>query len=119
MNKEAADKMAQVLRDAQGALVTMARERDKLASKCAAFERREEAIKVAAAMHEKGIRADEEFADLVEDLEKQASEGRLGEIARAVDMVGPDMSFGRTTNHDEVAGVGASAFEGFLMGSVG
>ena len=118
MNKEAASKIAQVLRDAQTALIAVTQDRDKLAQRCSAFERRGEATKVAAAMHDKGINRDVDFADLVESLEKEASAGRLGEIERAVDMVGPNMSFG-TMNHDEGLNVGSNAFEGFLMGTVG
>lgn len=118
MNKESASKFAQVIRDAQSALISVTQERDKLAAENSAFRRRAEATKVAAAIHDKGIDLDVDFPDLVERLEKAASDGRLGEIERAVDMVGPDMSFGKT-NHDDVSHGGSNSFEGFIMGTVG
>lgn len=110
--------MAQVLHDAQTALRSLTTERDKLATKCAAYERRAEATKVAAVLHEKGIDLDTEFPDLVERLEKEAEAGRLPEIARAAEMIGPNMSFG-TAHHDVEAGGGGDVLTNFLVGSVG
>lgn len=118
MNKESASKFAQVLSDARSALLSVTSERDKLAAKCTAYERREEATKVASMMHDKGINRDVEMGELVEQLEKEAAAGRLGEIARAADMIGPNMSFG-STNHDELGGQGADALTSYLMGAVG
>lgn len=118
MDKQSATKIAQVLRDAQVALRSVTAERDKLASKCAAYERRAEATKVASVLHDKGIDRDVDFPDLVERLEKEAEAGRLPEIARAADMIGPNMSFG-TTHHDEVSGQGSDVLTNYLVGSVG
>ncbi len=118
MDKESSIKMARVLHDAQAALLSMAGERDKLAAKCEAFERRAEATKVAAVLHDKNIHRDMEFPELVEHLEKEAEAGRLETIARAADMVGPNMGFG-SPNNDEVAGSGSDAFTSYLVGSVG
>ena len=118
MNKESASKMAQVIRDAQTALRSVTAERDELATKVASYERRAEATKVASVMHDKGINLDMEFPELVEHLEKEAAAGRLGEIARAADMIGPSMSFG-STHHDESVGGGTDVFTNFLVGSVG
>jgi hypothetical protein len=118
MDKQSSIKMAQVLRDAQVALTSVTTERDKLAAENAAFKRREEATKVASVLHDKGIHRDIEFSDLVQNLEKEAEAGRLGEISRAADMIGPNMIFGSTHN-DAVAEGGSHAFTDFLVGSVG
>ena len=119
------EKVAQVLRDAGTAMRAVATERDeavdKLAeanAKLAAYERRTMAEKVAAQMHHKGINTDVEFSDLVSDLEKAASEGKLGTIENAVEMVGPDMSLKTASIHDSPRASG-NAFEAFLLGGVG
>ncbi len=80
-----------VLKEVPATLNKLAAERDFYKDKAAAYERRDEAVKVAQAMHEKGINTDVEFSDLVGRLEKQAEAGKLDEISRAVEMVGPDM----------------------------
>lgn len=118
MDKESSIKMARVIHDTRQALVSVTIERDKLASENAAFKRRAEATKVASVMHDKGISQDTPFAELVETLEKEAAAGRLPEIARAAEMVGPNMSFGFTHN-DEVVGGGSDVLTNFLVGSVG
>jgi hypothetical protein len=118
MDKKAASKIAEVLRDAEEALTSITQERDKLAQKCLAYARREQAVKLASKMHDKGIRIDDSFEDLVVDLEKQAAAGDIGDIERAVDLVGPNMTIGKTNNHDDASG-GTNALESFLMGTVG
>lgn len=112
-------KMAQVLDDAQQALISVTDERDKLAGQLAAYKTREEATKVAMMLHEKGIDRDTELPELVANLEKQAAAGRLPEIARAVDMMGPNMSFGRTHNNDGAGEQSMDVLTSYLMGSVG
>lgn len=118
MDKESMLKMAQVLEDAEGALVSVTSERDALAIKCAAYEQRAEATKVATMLHDKGIDTDIELTELVTRLEKEAAAGRLPEIARAADMIGPNMSFGKTHNNDGVEGQGMDVLTSYLMGSV-
>lgn len=120
MNKESTLKIARVIHDARQAVVSLTAERDKLASENAAYKRREEATKVASMLHDKGFHQDKPFAELVEDMEKEAAAGHLPEIARAAEMVGPNMSFG-FTNNDEVGGGGGSndVLTNYLVGSVG
>lgn len=118
MDKESMQKMAQVLSEAQQALLELTAERDTLAVKCAAYEQRQEATKVATMLHDKGIDTDIELPDLVQRLEKEAAAGRLPEIARAAEMVGPRMTFGNTYNNDGAEGHGADALTSYLMGSV-
>lgn len=118
MDKESASKVAQVLRDARTTLLSVTSERDTYKAKCAAYERREQATKVASTLHDKGIERDIEFPELVARLEKEAEAGRLPEIARAAEWVGPQMSFG-TTRQDGVVEGGESAFVSYLVGSVG
>ena len=70
-------------------------------------------------MHEKGLRHDKEFPDLVDDLEKAASEGKLPVIMEAVKMAAPNMGNHFSINNDEAAGIGMSDFEAYLVGNVG
>jgi hypothetical protein len=120
MDKQSSIKMAQVLHDAQTALLSVTADRDDLATKVAMYERRAEATKVAHMMHEKGLELDTEFGDLVNHLEKQAEAGQLPVIAAAAEMIGPNMSFGSTHNDVEAgAGGGNDVFTSFLVGSVG
>lgn len=118
MDKQSSEKVAQVLRDAQTTLLAQDAELQQLRSKVAAYQRREEATKVASMLHEKGCELDTDFPELVERLEKEAAAGRLPEIARAADMIGPNMSIG-ITNQNNMEGVGVSNFEAYLMGNVG
>lgn len=118
MDKESSQKVAQVLRDTREALLSITAERDQALAKCAAYERRQEATKVASMLHDKGCELDTEFGDLVERLEKEAAAGRLGEIARAADMIGPNMSIGITNQNAGVSGDN-NVFTDFLVGNVG
>lgn len=110
--------MAQVIRDTREALLLVTGERDRLETKCAAYELREEATKVATVLHGKGLELDTELPELVERLEKEAAAGRLPTIAAAAEMIGPNMSFG-STHHDAAASQGGDVFTSFLVGNVG
>lgn len=119
-------KIARVLADAGNTLRKVASERDsaiaenaQLKSKLASVETRLMCEKVAAEMHEKGLRHDKEFPDLVDDLEKAASEGKLPVIMEAVKMAAPNMGNHFSINNDEAAGIGMSDFEAYLVGNVG
>ena len=118
MDKLSSKKVAQVLLDASTALRSVTSERDALAIKVAAMERREEARKLAFVMHDKGVRADTPFDELVQDLEKEAESGRFPVIQEAVELVGPNMGLAQTLS-DDVAGGGQSAFESYILGEVG
>ena len=120
MDKLSTAKVAQVLADAQQVILSVTDERDKLASKLSELETRREAEKVAAALHEKGMRLDTEYGVLVQELEKAASDGRLPVIQEAVDMVAPNMGIRATSlTNDEVTAGGGSALESYLVGNVG
>lgn len=119
MQKLSADKVAQVLLDAKDALLSLTQERDTLAVKCASMERKEDARKLASVMHNKGIRLDTSFDELVADLEKDAESGRFPVIQEAVELVGPDMGMRSQTLKDDVPGGGASALESYIYGNVG
>lgn len=120
-------KIAQVMADGSRVLRTVTNERDKLASensqlktKLATIQTRLMCEKVAAEMHEKGLNMDRPFADLVDDIEKDAQAGKLPVIQEAVKMAAPNM--GRSIasiNHDETSSDGASGLEQYLVGSVG
>jgi hypothetical protein len=118
MEKLSSDKVAQVLLDASKALRTVTDERDKLAARCEAMERREEARKLASAMHNKGVRLDVEYDELVTDLEKEAETGRFPVLQEAVELVAPNMGLTETLS-DDVAGGGSTAFESYILGNVG
>jgi hypothetical protein len=118
MDKQSSMKIAQVLRDTRETLLSVTAERDSLAEKCAAFERRAEATKVASMLHDKGCRLETDLPELVGELEKEAAAGRLDAIAHAAEMIGPNMSFGTTNQGGEASG-GSDAFTNFLVGDVG
>lgn len=120
-------KEAQVLAAARDALIKVASERDvaveranKLDIKLASVRQRLECEKVAAQMHEKGINADQDFAELVDDLEKAAGEGRLPVIQEAVKMSAPQMGAKiASINNDETSVAGEDQLTQYLVGSVG
>ena len=120
-------KEAQVLAAARDALIKVASERDvavhqlgRANAKLAMVKTRLECEKVAAQMHEKGINTDQNFTDLVEDLEKAAGEGRLPVITEAVSMTAPNMGTKiASINNDESSGLGSTQLEQYLVGQVG
>lgn len=114
------EKVAQVLSDASRALRSVSAERDKLAHENSLLKRHQEAQKLAAAMHDKGLNLDVDQDSLVSDLEKAAEEGRFSVIQEAVDMVAPNMGYnGILTSDDAPVGGGNNALESFILGNVG
>lgn len=91
MDKISAEKIIQVLGPIPGTLRKLASERDFWKKEAQSRIRKEEAAKVATAMHDKGLETDIPFDTLVERLEKAAEQGQLGRVADAVNMLGPDM----------------------------
>jgi len=120
MQKISSQKIAQVLEDAQNKLLSLTSERDDLAQKVAMMERHGEASKLASVMHDKGIRMDTDYGDLLEELEKAAEDGRLPIIKEAVDMVAPNMGgMSGSLSSDERPGNGGTSFESYILGDVG
>jgi hypothetical protein len=119
MKKLSNAQKAQVLQDASFALRTMAAERDVALAKVAQMERRADAEKLAAEMHNKGLELDTEFGDLASGLEKAADEGRLPVIQQAVEMVAPNMDIKVGSVSDQIVAEGPSQLERFLVGDVG
>lgn len=121
MNKLSSEQVQQVLGQVPDTLRKLAAERDFWRTEAQARMQRDEAEKVAAAMHEKGISTDVPFKDLVDQLEKAASAGRLEKIAEAVELVGPNMSekIASLTNDEGKVSGGTSEFERFILGGVG
>jgi predicted nuclease with TOPRIM domain len=127
MTEQDIAKIAQVMADGSQALRTVTSERDTLAEengqlqeKLAAVQTRLECEKTAAEMHEKGLNMDTEFADLVDNLEKDAQEGRLPVIQEAVKMAAPNMgSRIAHINNDETSMSGDHDLVKYLVGSVG
>ena len=120
MNKISNEQISQVLHEAPGMIRALVSENASLRTKVANMERREQAEKLAEAMHAKGLRLDKTAEDLAVDLEKAAEQGKLEAIREAVDMVGPDMGekIGSIGNNDAQSAMG-SDFERFLVGGVG
>ena len=108
------EKVASVLLDAAHALRQVTKERDVLAEKMAHIERRQEAIKVADAMQDKGVNSDRRRDELIGELEKAADDGRLTAIREAVELVGQDMT--RNVSLDDRDHAQGNALEQFLMG---
>jgi len=121
MNKLSSEQVAQVLHDAEFAIRSVTAERDAALVKIASIERRQSAEKVASVMHSKGLELDQDHSDLADHLEKEAVQGKLPEISRAVDLIAPNMSIktASLTNDKRHVGAGASDLESFLIGDVG
>lgn len=120
------EKQAQVLRDASITMRKLASERDDALTakeaaekKLASLRTRLEAEKLAADMHEKGLRKDVEFSALVDDIEKAAHEGRLSVVQEAVKLAAPDMGGNFRINHDEKREGAPNDLEQYLVGNVG
>lgn len=121
MKKLSAEQVQSVLSQVPGTLRKLAAERDFWKKEAESRMQRDEAEKVAHAMHEKGISVDVPINELVEQLEKAAQSGRLEKIAEAVDLVGPNMGqkIASLTNDENHTSGGSSEFERFLLGGVG
>lgn len=117
MKKISQDQLAEVLGAVPGTLRKLASERDFWKEEALSRMHREEATKVAAEMHEKGINVEMGFPELVADLEKAASQGKLATIAQAVSYVGPDMSakIAALTDRGTGEGGGLNKLEAFIM----
>lgn len=118
-------KIAQVLRSGARSLRKVASERNALyeenrllKAKLAAQATLAECEKIASEMHSKGLRQDVEYSELVEDLVKSASSGKLPVIKEAVKLAAPNNN-NFHINEDESFGGGMTDFESFLVGTVG
>jgi hypothetical protein len=122
MNKLSRADVAEVLSSVAPTLRAVAAERDMLRDKVAAYERREEATKVASMMVEKGI-SNDPFEQIVGRMEKAAEMNELDRIRTAIELTGPDMGekVARMVDSGESAAALAaqSDFERYLLGSVG
>ena len=119
-------KVAQLVKDASATIRKQASAITVLEEKLANAEAREaallqrmEAEKLAAEMHDKGIRTEVPFDALVDRLEKEAAAGKLEAIKEAVSMTGPDMMKGAFINDQDSAGGGTTDFERYINGEVG
>lgn len=122
MQKISSQQIQEVLSAVPGALRKMAAERDYWKKEAESRMRRDDAEKVARAMHDKGINGDTEFEELVSQLEKAAEQGKLDNIAQAVEMVGPNMGqkIASLTGEEHSAGSQpGSDLVRFLVGGVG
>lgn len=120
MEKISNEQVVELLSDASSTIRKQASRIVSLEEKLAAKELHERAEKVASAMHGKGLRIDTARDTLTEELEKEAAAGRLGEIERAVELVGPDMGkFARVNSDhtDQGNGSSGSSFEQFILGN--
>jgi hypothetical protein len=114
MEKISHQKISEVLTASAAALRSITSERDALAVKCASYERRQEAEKIAHDMRAKGI-SDEPVETLIANLEKMAEDGKLGSFKEAVELVGPNMGqkFASLTTDDKTYG-GTNELERYL-----
>lgn len=121
MDKVAYSQVAELLKVAHDTLPALAKERDLYREKCAQYERRERAEKVAEAMHRKGIETDTDLSTLADRLEKAAEAGKLDVVQQAVDFVSPDMGtkLAQLTNDESRIPLGSTDLERYLVGGVG
>ena len=110
-----------VLADVPGTLRKVASERDYWRKEALSYRRKDEAEKVARAMHDKGLEQQVPFDVLVERMEKAAERGELRNIERAVDMIGPDMGskIAQLANKDRYSESGTDALTNYLLGGIG
>ena len=122
MEKISHEEVLKFASEAPGIIRQLASERDTALAKLASFEQRQAVEKLAAQMHEKGISQHVAVSDLADQLEGWAAQGKLAEVTRAVEMVGPDMGqkIAQVSNNDDPNVVGGEGeFIGFLLGEVG
>jgi hypothetical protein len=120
MDKISNAKIAAVLADVPGTIRKLAEENKELTAKVAHYELRGRVEKIASEMHRKNINADIELGDLADNLEKQASEGKLDAIVQAVGMVAPDMGTKLAQLTGDDRGTSSSSdLERFIVGGVG
>jgi hypothetical protein len=112
--------VAEVLADVPATLRKVAEENKSLKEKVAAYELRERTTKIASEMHRKNIHTDVSHDELVAHLEKQASEGKLDVIEKAIEYAAPDMGtkLAQLTS-DERGTSSSSDLERFIVGGVG
>jgi hypothetical protein len=117
IQKISSAEIAQVLNDGAHVLLAKNAECEALRQKVAMLERRREAEKLASSMHAKGIELDVSFRDLAAHLEKEAENGHLPEIQRAVEMLTPNMGIktASLTSGDDRRSSGLHPFEQFLL----
>lgn len=120
MDKLSNEQLSELYSDAAVTIRKLASKNKVLEEKLASKELRERAEKVASAMHDKNINLDTSRESLVEELEKEAARGKLDEIERAVDMVGPNMGKfaqvdNRHDNNDQGNVSSGSALEHFIL----
>jgi hypothetical protein len=120
VEKLSSEEIQGVFGEVPGVIRSLVEENEALQAKVASYERRDAAEKVAHQMIEKGLNNDKPFSVLVDELSKEAEAGRLPEIERAVDMVGPDMGqkIARVSGDDRTS-TGSTAFERYIVGDIG
>lgn len=124
MNKVSSEQLCELLKEGADTLRKVGSERDFYKEKCAKMELYDRCEKLARAMHEKGINADQTIEDLTGWYVKQAATGEtnLEVVEKAVELQGPDMAqkIGHLSSDGPTGG--ASSLETYLnqfVGSVG
>ena len=119
MEKISAKKLASVVLSAASTIRKLAAERDSWRKVAEERMTHDEAVKVAAAMEERGLVGSISRDELISSLEKAASEGRLDVIKEAVELVGPNMdekiASMRELNGGSRYTHSRSAFESFIL----
>lgn len=123
MEKVSQEDVLKFAAEAPAMIRTLVSERDEAREKLAAIEQRQLVEKIAGQMHEKGINQHIPLSDLADQLENWASQGKLAEVQRAVDLVGPDMGqkIAQVGNNDDPnsSGEGGGELTRYLLGDVG
>jgi len=116
MQKISSQKIAQVVKSAKEAIVSLAAERNKLASEVAELRRLRDVEKLASDMHERGARMDVTHPELVDELLKAANDGRLDVIKEALDLY---PTLGYTDRISDSNSNTGDNFTNYLLGNVG
>ncbi len=119
MNKVSHEQMQQIFAEVPNVIRKLAAQRDHYKELAESYEQREEIAKIAHIMHEKGINPEMTDGEIFDMLEKAASQNQLADIARAVDLVVPDMGQKLAQLSETTTGGGSNRFEASIMGGNG
>ena len=121
MDKLSKAQVAQVMETVGPTLRKLASERDHAMAMLSAYERQNEAEKVASVMIQKGATS-EPYERVVAQMVKAAEMGELDTIRKALDMSGPDMGDKVASLVDDehrYSAASATDFERFIVGDIG
>lgn len=118
MHKISQEKAAQVLKEASAALLRQRGQIEELEQKVAEYQRREQVMKLASQIHDRGM-TDKPLDVLQDELQKVAEEGHLQRVEDAFhNFPGMFQKLGSLEDKTSGESAGGSAFEQLLLGQI-